>query len=231
MEYNIYCDESCHLEHDNEKAMTLGAIRCPKVDRKRVCRTIRYMKKVNGIHPNCEVKWTKLSPAKVEFYKSLINYFFEEETLMFRAVVVNKDNINYNKYNFTPDQFYYRVYYQLLAFIVLPKCKNYIYLDIKDTRSAKKVRELHDCLANGQYDFDKKYIKNVQTMNSKESELIQLADILIGAIGYINRGLYNSKHSSKAKNEIIELLIEKSGYNLTASTLPTEDKFNIFKFL
>ena len=24
--YNIYCDESCHLENDCEKAMVLGAI-------------------------------------------------------------------------------------------------------------------------------------------------------------------------------------------------------------
>ena len=26
MEYNIYCDESCHLEHDGEKYMILGGI-------------------------------------------------------------------------------------------------------------------------------------------------------------------------------------------------------------
>ena len=24
MEYNIYCDESCHLEHDNQKYMVLA---------------------------------------------------------------------------------------------------------------------------------------------------------------------------------------------------------------
>jgi len=28
--YNIYCDESCHLENDHQKAMVLGAIWCPK---------------------------------------------------------------------------------------------------------------------------------------------------------------------------------------------------------
>ena len=26
---NIYCDESCHLEHDKARAMLLGAISCP----------------------------------------------------------------------------------------------------------------------------------------------------------------------------------------------------------
>ena len=27
--YNVYCDESCHLENDGQKAMVLGAIWCP----------------------------------------------------------------------------------------------------------------------------------------------------------------------------------------------------------
>ncbi|NHQ60865.1 DUF3800 domain-containing protein [Chlorobium sp. BLA1] len=27
--FNIYCDESCHLENDRHKAMVLGAVWCP----------------------------------------------------------------------------------------------------------------------------------------------------------------------------------------------------------
>jgi len=27
--YNIYCDESCHLENDRQKAMVLGSVWCP----------------------------------------------------------------------------------------------------------------------------------------------------------------------------------------------------------
>lgn len=29
-DYNVYCDESCHLEKDGKKAMSLGAVWCPK---------------------------------------------------------------------------------------------------------------------------------------------------------------------------------------------------------
>ena len=28
MEYNIYCDESCHLQNDNSNVMVLGAVWC-----------------------------------------------------------------------------------------------------------------------------------------------------------------------------------------------------------
>lgn len=30
MKYNVYCDESCHLEHDNSSVMILGAMYCPE---------------------------------------------------------------------------------------------------------------------------------------------------------------------------------------------------------
>lgn len=28
--FNIYCDESCHLENDGQKSMVLGAVSCPR---------------------------------------------------------------------------------------------------------------------------------------------------------------------------------------------------------
>lgn len=27
--FNVYCDESCHLDHDHQKAMVPGAVWCP----------------------------------------------------------------------------------------------------------------------------------------------------------------------------------------------------------
>jgi len=29
-EFNVYCDEPCHLENDRQPVMLLGAILCPK---------------------------------------------------------------------------------------------------------------------------------------------------------------------------------------------------------
>ena len=70
----------------------------------------------------------------------------------------------------------------------------------------------------------KEIIKQVQQVRSHEVELIQLADLLIGAMAYINRG----KSESKPKNELIELIKHRSKYSLTKSTLLRESKFNIF---
>ena len=57
---------------------------------------------------------------------------------------------------------------------------------------------------------------------------MQLADLLIGAIGYRNRKIYDEEDSSWAKKELMLHTIEKSGYSLTKSTILSEKKFNLF---
>lgn len=99
-----------------------------------------------------------------------------------------------------------------------------IYLDIKDTQGESKVQKLHEYLCNSHYDFDRKIIRRVQQVRSHELELVALADLFIGALSYVHRGL----HDSKAKMEVIERIRQRSGYQLTRSTLYRENKFNLF---
>lgn len=226
--YNIYCDESCHLEHDHKKYMIMGALKCETQKRKIICQDIRKIKEKYGIPAFQEVKWTKVSEKNYELYRNLINYFFDNENLKFRAIIIDKEKINHSKFNQNHDTFYYKVYYQLLCRAVVPKQENYIYLDIKDTKSNRKIRKLKECLQYGTYDFNTKYIKNIQTINSKESELLQLCDIIIGAIGYINREENKKEKFSYAKLKLVELIKEKSGYNLKQTTFLSEEKFNLF---
>lgn len=228
LKFNIYCDESCHLENDGQKVMVLGAIKCEKEYKKMIVKDIRNIKEKYGVNKFCEVKWTKVSPDKIEMYEELIKYFFSNNHLSFRAVIVDKSQLNHEKYNQTHDEFYYKVYYQLLSRIIVPGNENFIYLDIKDTKGAKKVRKLKEILANGIYDFDMNYLKNVQNINSKESELLQLSDILIGAISYLNRNEQEKENYSKAKMRIVNLIIDKSKYNLRKTTFLSEEKFNLF---
>ena len=80
MEYNIYCDESCHLENDNSKVMVLGAVWCPKEKKRKIFKRLREIKTFNGLPENFEVKWHKVSPAKQDFYLGLVDYFFDTGT-------------------------------------------------------------------------------------------------------------------------------------------------------
>lgn len=68
--YNIYCDESCHLENDRQKAMLLGAVWCPIEEIKEISKRIREIKMQYGFKKDFEIKWTKISPRKLNFGSS-----------------------------------------------------------------------------------------------------------------------------------------------------------------
>lgn len=223
MIYNFYCDESCHLPDDGNRIMVLGGIWCPKSKVRKINEDIRAIKQKYSI--GAEMKWVKVSEAKKAAYLELIEYFFSSDDLHFRVLVVdNKNAINHKMFNQTHDEWYYKMYFHMIKTILSPKDKYNIYLDIKDTRSKTKISKLKEVLSNNMYDFSQQTIANMQVIRSHEVEIMQIVDVLIGAIAYVSRGY----HTVTAKNEIIELVKERSGYSLVRNTPPREDKFNVF---
>lgn len=222
---NIYCDESCHLEHDGEKAMVIGGVWCPQDKKDDIFRRLREIKEEHGLSRKLEIKWNKVSKGQLGFYMDVVNYFFDNCDLHFRALVVpNKQELNHEAYNQNHDTFYYKMYFYMLNALLEPDCGYNIYIDIKDTRGQRKVEKLHEVLCNNHYDFDRKLIKKIQQVRSEEVELVALADLLIGAVSYLHR----EKDTSNAKLSLIDRIKERSGYSLKSSTLSRENKFNIF---
>ena len=69
----------------------------------------------------------------------------------------------------------------------------------------------------------------IKQINSKESELMKLLDVIMGAVGYKNRGFYNNNlNQGAAKKEIVDYLEKSFEKDLTIKTSPYESKFNIF---
>jgi len=225
--FNIYCDESCHLEHDGQPVMVLGAVWCPLEKTPEIGSRIREIKTKHRLPPIFEVKWSKVSPAKQLFYMELLDYFFDDDDLHFRALIVpDKTKLQHEAYGQTHDTWYYKMYFDMLKVLLSPHDEYRIYFDIKDTRSAEKIRKLHDVLCNNMYDFERRIITRVQTVRSHEVEQIQLADLLIGAVSYANRGL----ETNAAKVALVKRMRERSGYALQRTTLLREDKVNLFRW-
>lgn len=222
--FNIYCDESCHLPNDGQTVMTLGLIWCPLDKTREIAIRLREIKARHNLASDFEIKWTKVSPSKVLFYQDIIDYFFDDDDLHFRSVVIRKSEINHDFFNQTHDEWYYKMMFTLIEPVLKPHASFRIYLDKKDTRSSDKVHKLHDVLCNNFYDFNRNIVERVQVIESHAVEQLQLADLLLGAVGYINRGL----SENSAKNQLIERIKKRSGYELTRSTLLRESKFNIF---
>lgn len=221
---NIYCDESCHLPDDGQKAMVLGALWCLSGKAKAHNQAIATLKVKHHLSPFFEIKWTKVSSGKLDFYKDIVDYFFDNRTIGFRAwVIPDKTVLYHDYYDQTHDEWYYKMYFYLLRNLIVRGKKYHIYLDIKDTRGRKKLRKLRNVLSNANYDFSREIIARIQHVHSHDIGLMQLADVLIGAVSYHARGL----NTSIAKKEIISMIKQKTGLSLVRNTLPGERKFNL----
>ena len=221
----MFCDESCHLEHDDQKVMVIGGIWCSNDEKHEAYSRIRNIKEKHGFPGHIEVKWTKIAKSNVDLYLDLIDYFFDNSNLNFRCIVVpNKNELDHKKYGQTHDEWYYKMYFEMLKTVIDDKLSYEIYLDIKDTIGNSKVNLLHEVLSNNAYDFDRRTIKRIRLVRSHEIELLQLADILIGAIMAENRG----EPINDYKQAAIKKVKERSKISLVKSTLPSEKKTNIF---
>lgn len=211
--FNIYCDESCHIENDHKDYMLLGSVSSAYNQVKRHTERIKNLKQKHDFFG--EIKWSNISSSQQQFYKELLEYFFDTD-LRYRAVIVRKNQINTDNY----DTFYYKMYYYLLNH---NKNSNYsynIYLDIKDTLSAFKVRKLKEIL-NTQYGI----FRNVQNIRSYESIILQITDFITGAVSY---HLNNKEKKVIAKRTIIERIIQHSNQDLNCSSNFNEKKMNLF---
>jgi Protein of unknown function (DUF3800) len=214
--YNLYCDESCHLERDEHQYMIIAYVSCAANQVRLHNSNIRKLKSNAGI--NSEVKWVSLSKSGYPLYNDLIDYFFATD-LQYRAIVIDKSHLKHEEFKQNHDDFYYKMYYQLLSKKILPENNYNIYLDIKDTRSAKKVHGLQDYL-NRQY-FS---VKKLQNIKSHEVEMMQLTDIITGALNYHLRGLTKVI----AKTKIIQKIQQHSKLALNRSTAMSAQKVNLF---
>lgn len=225
---NIYCDESCHLENDRSPVMVLGAVGCPVSETKRISSDIQELKLKHRAAG--ELKWVKVSPARIDFYRGVVDYFFGEPNLWFRAWIIrDKFKLNHDYFNQgSHDSFYYKMYYYMLDPLIKPPGVYYVYLDVKDTRSSRRVRKLWDVLCNKKRDFEKDLIARVQSVRSDEVVLMQLADLLIGAVCYGNKP---ELVKSEAKQEVVRHVEKKLRRKVIGSTTGSEEKFNFFTFI
>ena len=218
--FNLYCDESTHLIHDGHPYMLLSyisiafpQIRLAKEEIKAIKRKFNYTE---------ELKWTNVHSATYKVYAELLDWFFMND-LEFRAVVVDKSQIDEKRADYSFNDFYFRMYFQLLHTKVDFQNRYNVFLDIKDTCSGEKLEKMKKIMS---YNSS---IGTLQFIPSRESVFIQLADVLMGAINYnlrIQKG--DVKGNVIAKLKLIEKIKRHSNISLNTTTPLSRNKFNLF---
>lgn len=159
--FNIYCDESCPLESDRHKAMVLGAIWSNLEQVRKIAFDLREIKQCHQLSPGFEIKWTKVSPAKVQLYLNLIDYFFDKIDLHFRAIFVADKSLQPGGNDLSYYEFRSHVYLNLLRGILNLKACYRIYLYFKDPRGGEKIEILENALSNSFLDFSREIVERI----------------------------------------------------------------------
>lgn len=194
MNFEVYCDESGleALTHkDAHRFIAIGGIWMPSDFRALFKQNVNSIKERHNIKG--ELKWNKISPAYVNIYLELINYFFSAPELRFRVILIESKTIDNFRFNDKDAELgFYKFYYQLLHHWIFDFNNYDIFLDYKINRDKGRLKKLKKVLLASNLTSE---IDQLQALPSHESVAIQLADILTGLVA----AKFNSEISSSAK--------------------------------
>lgn len=249
--YKIYCDESRQLSSEYK---LIGGIWIRTESGWDFVQKFHAMCMTNvGMLP-AHMKWsnvpTKSSSKYFCFYKELIDLFFEynERGIMnFRTIVAGPDYIMNHSVHHSGDyeEGFYKLYYYLIQNTL--SVDHYYHLRVAQRPVGKKQHnvdekqrlsdlknslnnEMRRKYANAGIYFSRDHVLSIQARPAKERVLIQLADILTGAVGYHWHGEHTKPDASEGKLSLSRYISDKLGRpDLNFVTPPSDKTFNIFR--
>src|SRR3989344_849917 len=228
---HIYSDES---RHKNERFLLLGGlwieeenISKAKNDIYKLRNKYSYKNSAGEIIPFLgEFKWTKTSDKYLDVYKELTDIFFEwieRDTARFCTMLVDTKNPMVVAWGNVKKEGYFKFLYQLYFHNSKIPAIYKIYPDRITNPAQQKVnfKTLDDSL---EASFSNKFspllnpsdtlgkngfIDNITPTDSKTSEFIQVVDVVMGAIGYLQNGLFRKPNAKKSKVLLMRFILEK----------------------
>lgn len=225
MKHYIFADES---NINQSRFLLIGGIWINEITYNAVKEECNQYKLSIGWREDTKFNWKNISNKALNKYKGFIDIFFKYN-LQFNAIIIDRKEINL-KHNEEKDEElgFYKFYYQLLKHNSISNTDYYIFLDRRNNKSDTRLDDLKKFLINEQFiptglkfhsEIKGLNVKDIKAVNSKDYNLIQFADILLGAIGFH----YNKRHlkpdASCAKCEFASYITNKLGTkNLIFST-------------
>ncbi|WP_345541738.1 DUF3800 domain-containing protein [Variovorax defluvii] len=185
--FHVYADESCANDH---RYMALGGV---TLNSALVPDVLRRIKAVRDRHQTFgEVKWTKVSKSKLDFYREYVDVFFDAsaaDEMHFCALYVDTFTFNHHKYNGGQrDLGFNKLIYQLMLHKFGRRYGRshdlHVYLDDRTTKhNPEQMRPmLNSDLAK--WGINGQPFKRLHFRDSKGCDLIQLNDLLVGTVGF-----------------------------------------------
>lgn len=233
---HVYCDESRQTQ---DRYMVFGGIVISAASVPSFNQAMALWRE--GQNMRAELKWSKVSNQKLAQYKSLIDLFFSiagKGTLHFKSVIFDTRQIDYRMHHKGDKELgFYKFFYQFLLHSFGGYCRTddhrmIVYFDQRTT--SYKFSTFCTILNNGirkKYKRTTKVVRNVEAVRSHECEIMQVADVLMGAIGYQNNECDQRPGARRAKVELADYIARKANLTSLKQNTPWRMKhFGIWQF-
>ncbi len=225
MKFEVYCDESRTellspgTPGREGKYLLIGGLWLPAERRKAIKSRIGELREQH--HCRAELKWNKVSPSRQGLYEDLIKLFFNEPDLRFRAVAIRADQVDLVRFHDGDAELaFYKFYYLLLRYWFLDFNEYTVFVDLRTNRLHGRLKTLKEILDRSNRFAD---VEAVQALPSDQLDLLQLADLLLGAVG----SRLNEPTRGVAKEVLVGAIERRLGHPIRA-TPKSEEKFNVF---
>jgi hypothetical protein len=212
---NVYCDES--HDHDGPRYMVYGGMIISSTDLQEFAGRMQSWRIDTKMH--AELKWSKITEQRLPQYESLVDLFCEfskRDILHFKAVVFDKQAIDYRafhggcklrgRYTF----FYHFLLHKFGCYATTDDHRLRIIFD--DTTNRYPLSDFRRILNSGickKYGRKGQIVRSVEPIDSKKSDLIQMADVLMGAVGFHCNGIRVSSKACKARMQLANSIATK----------------------
>ncbi len=240
MKFTIVCDESS----TENRHLIVGALVIPRINHSRLIEELKTLKQELHLRWEGELKWGKVSKKYQDKYQRILQWFFEHlksNHLRFRAHVIDTAKKEYREYgDGHKENAFYKAFFHLLVQCIKRLAIDeegsnvLILLDDKKNHYPFRLPLLKKTLNSAlRRDLKlKNIVANVEPRHSsgeKVEGLIQIVDVLIGAIGYVRNASCKEPGASAAKIEMVKFIEELLGAKLEYDT-HAGSPFNIWTF-
>jgi len=231
--FHVYCDES---RQTADRYMVLGGIIATAENAARFESAMAMYREAQNMKAG--IKWQKVSNQKLSEYRALIDLFWTfRNALHFKSIVIDTSQIDYKKYHKGDRELgFYKFMYQFLLHQFGPyardDCRYLIFLHRRTT--TYKLSTLYTILNRGlrkRFGLKRDVVVKIEPRAARGCELLQVADVIMGAIGYHWNGCHTRSSAKRAKVLLAEYIAEKAGLVSLAQETPRRQReFSIWFF-
>lgn len=180
------------------------------------------------IKETSELKWGKVKRRNVPMYRAAVEGYFEARAknyVQYYALVIDTHKADHKRFNDGDKEIGFSKYLFTLLYkfarIWKPEMRLYVFLDDRTTKhTPEATRRMLNAKARKEKGIAYDLFRDVRFCQSEESRLIQMTDVMTGAVAFETNGHHLAENAAQHKIQLMRLITRRAGLQTLAKPSP-----------